>query len=441
MKRVFFACHLILFFYIISPAAVYSQEMRCDTLRTNISFRQGYSIIEPQYAGNRAALQQVTAWLDSLASTPDAIRSLSVRGSASPEGFAPNNRRLSRKRAESIARHIIESNSVPQSSVKVEDSDIDWEMLRRMVIDARQPWSEEAAAIIADTPVWIFDDNGKIIDGKKRQLSSLGGGKPWFYMSEHFFPAMRSAGYTIICQRQVAVQVDSVAREPLAEATVSTDTVAAAPETETIVTADTSMNTLPVSAGDSPIIDMTPTALPRFTALLKTNMLYDAAAVPNLAVEVAIGEHWSIEAGWMYAPWKSDSRHRSWRVSGGEAGARYWFRAHPGDHSRLSGHHVGIYGQMLTYDFKLGGKGYIADDWSYGAGIAYGYSLPVARHLNIDFTLGVGYLGGKYKTYRHVDDCDVWQATYTRNWFGPTKAEISLVWYIGGNPARKGGKR
>lgn len=252
---------------------------------------------------------------------------------------------------------------------------------------------------------------------------------------------MRSAGYTIICQRQVAVQVDSVAREPLAEATVSTDTVAAAPATETIVTTDTSMNTLPVSAGDSPIIDMTPTALPRFTALLKTNMLYDAAAVPNLAVEVAIDEHWSIEAGWMYAPWKSDSRHRSWRVSGGEAGARYWFRAHPGDHSRLSGHHVGIYGQMLTYDFKFGGKGYIADDWSYGAGIAYGYSLPVARHLNIDFTLGVGYLGGKYKTYRHVDDCDVWQATYTRNWFGPTKAEISLVWYIGGNPARKGGKR
>lgn len=162
--------------------------MRCDTLRTNISFRQGYSIIEPQYAGNRAALQQVTAWLDSLASTPDAIRSLSVRGSASPEGLAPNNRRLSWKRAESIARHIIESNSVPQSSVKVEDSDIDWEMLRRMVIDARQPWSEEAAAIIADTPVWIFDDNGKIIDGKKRQLSSLGGVSPGFTCRNTSFP-------------------------------------------------------------------------------------------------------------------------------------------------------------------------------------------------------------------------------------------------------------
>ena len=27
-----------------------------------------------------------------------------------------------------------------------------------------------------------------------------------------------------------------------------------------------------------------------------------------------------------------------------------------------------------------------------------------------------------------MDDCKVWQATKNRRWFGPTKAEVSLVW-------------
>ena len=42
-----------------------------------------------------------------------------------------------------------------------------------------------------------------------------------------------------------------------------------------------------------------------------------------------------------------------------------------------------------------------------------------------------------------IDNCYVWQATKERHWFGPTKAEISLVWLIGrGNFNKgKGGRR
>ena len=98
---------------------------------------------------------------------------------------------------------------------------------------------------------------------------------------------------------------------------------------------------------------------------------------------------------------------------------------------------------MLTYDLELGGKGYLGDKWSYGAGIEYGYSLPVAKRLNIDFSLGIGYLGGKYMKYLPMDGHYVWQYTKQRHWFGPTKAEISLVWLIGrGNTnPNKGGRK
>ena len=434
MRRVFFACHLILFFYIISPAA-HSQNMRCDTLHTHITFRQGYSLVESQFADNAVALKQMGSWLDSLANTPGVIKSLSVKGSASPEGYASNNRRLSMKRAQNIAQYIISHQLAPDSAVTVEESDIDWDMLRRMALEAGQPWSEEVAGIIENTPVWIFDDNGKIVDGRKKQLGLLQGGKPWFYMAEHFFPAMRNAGFTIICKREIPAPAETTdTADSKAAYTAVADTITTSSAASVAVE-----ETYPVEESIAPVIETA--ARPHITALLKTNMLYDALAVPNVALEVALGDRWSVEAGWMYAGWKSDSHHRSWRVNGGELGARYWLKPHRGDSSLLTGHHIGIYGQMLTYDFQFGGKGYIADQWSYGAGIAYGYSLPVARHLNIDFTIGVGYLGGKYKKYHPADDCDIWDATYTRNWIGPTKAEISLVWYIGGNKVRKGGSK
>ena len=67
----------------------------------------------------------------------------------------------------------------------------------------------------------------------------------------------------------------------------------------------------------------------------------------------------------------------------------------------------------------------------------------MARRLNIDFGIGIGYLGGEYKEYKPIDNHYVWQATKKRHWFGPTKAEISLVWLIGrGNTNKgKGGER
>ncbi len=116
----------------------------------------------------------------------------------------------------------------------------------------------------------------------------------------------------------------------------------------------------------------------------------------------------------------------------------------------MTGHHLGVYVQVLTYDFELGGRGYmgglpggnIFNRANYAAGIEYGYSLPVASRLNLDFTLGVSYLGGKYYEYLSIDDHYVWQATKSRRWFGPTKPEVSLVWLLGrGNYNKKGGKR
>ena len=178
---------------------------------------------------------------------------------------------------------------------------------------------------------------------------------------------------------------------------------------------------------------------------LKTNMLYDALLVPNVGAEFYVGGGWTVGGGWMYAWWKKGDAHRYWRIYGGELAVRRYFGRRAAE-KPLTGHHAGVYGQMLTYDFQNGGRGYMGgvpggtlfEKANYAAGLEYGYSLPVGRRLNIDFTIGVGYMWGRYMEYRRIDDCDVWQSTRRRRWFGPTKAEISLVWLLGRDNYNKG---
>lgn len=174
--------------------------------------------------------------------------------------------------------------------------------------------------------------------------------------------------------------------------------------------------------------------------VLKTNALYDLALVPNLGVEIYAGKQWSVAANWMYAWWNSSNRY--WRIYGGDVEARRWF-GKKAEEKPLQGHHVGAYAQLFTYDMTFNGRGYLGDKWSYAVGLSYGYSLPIAPQFNLDFNIGLGYMGGKYKEYKRIEGHSVWQVTKNRNWFGPTKAEVSLVWLLGDvlKNKQKGGRR
>lgn len=185
-----------------------------------------------------------------------------------------------------------------------------------------------------------------------------------------------------------------------------------------------------------------------FYMAVKTNMLYDALLVPNIGVEFYVGKNWSLAGNWMYAWWKSDRHHNYWRLYGGiwkcAAGLAGKRRK-----NRLQGiTSVSTVGYSPTTSRPgtgyMGGKpgGTLWDKMNYSVGLEYGYSLPVARRLNLDFVIGVGYWGGEYHKYAPIDGHYVWKETRRRHWFGLTEAEISLVWLLGrGNYNEKKGGR
>ena len=187
-----------------------------------------------------------------------------------------------------------------------------------------------------------------------------------------------------------------------------------------------------------------PPSKKRPVVVLRTNMLYDAALVPNIGIEVWLPKNFTLAADWFGTWLSSDAKHIYWQTYGGYLTLRYYF-GKTASVQPYAGHHVGIYGSALTYDVEFGGKGYQAAKFGFGGGVEYGYSLPVANSLCIDFNIGIGYQGGEYKVYVPANDGTghyIWQSTHLRRWFGPTKAEISLKWLIGkASKKKKGGNQ
>ena len=444
MKKTVLFLISVLFF-----GALLAQESpHTDTLGVKVYFRQGYSLLEPSYRDNGVRLAAFAAHVESLQrDTLVRVKSIRVTGTASPDGTSRSNERLSENRAKNIIAWFEERFSFPGVSFDAHAEGIDWAGLTALVETSEMPYRDEVLNILYNTPEWIIRD-GRVVDGRKRQLGLLRGGRAWWYMAEHFFPQLWSGGMHLSCEieRRIVPQPEpEPASEPQPESALAEE-----PGCESVQTSDPVVGQTPAPepAAEIAAQPVVPEGKP-FYMSLKTNLLYDAALLPNLGAEFYVGRRWSLGGSWMYAWWKNDRRHNYWRIYGGELDVRRYFGRRAAE-KPLTGHHVGLYGQMLTYDFERGGKGCLGgkpggtlwDKMSWGVGLEYGYALPIGRRLNLDFGIGVGYLGGEYWEYKPVDNHYVWQATKHRHWFGPTKVEVSLVWLIGsGNFNRKGGKR
>ena len=377
----------------------------------------------------------------SVADSSMTISSLKIVGSASPEGSDKFNRLLSEKRANAVYEYLTEFVPLPDSITKIEYLGRNWVGLYNLVAaDPAVPSHSEVLALLqkAATNASLSVRESNILLSK---LKNLKGGKPYIYMYRELFPALRTAYVFVEFENRVTPETS--APEPA-------DSVVTPSEVEVIeiiedptIDLGSSISTklyddeIVIADGGKP-----------FYMDIRTNMLYDIAAVPNIGAEFYVGKNISVYGNWMYAWWSQNARHRYWRIYGGELGARWWFggKAHE---KPLTGHHIGLYGGMLTFDFEWGSTGYMGgrprgtlwDRALVNAGIEYGYSLPVSNRLNIDFSLGLGYLGGNYIKYFPFDNEYYRQKEYKLGFFGPTKLEVSLVWLIGrGNHnKRKGG--
>ncbi|MBD5374557.1 MAG: DUF3575 domain-containing protein [Bacteroides sp.] len=398
----------------IAATGPVTADVPADSVR--IYFRRSHSEADLNFHGNRAAIVPLIRTIRNGA-VPHTV---TITGAASPEGSTAINSTLSRQRADRIFSILADSVAIPDSITGFTFIGRDWKGLLSLVeADTAVP-SRNRVLTLLKTITASIDAGMPDTEANLASLRQIGGGHPYAYMYRTMFPSLRASQLNITYLPMLDLLAPTPARF-----------------------------TSGAPALPSPSIPLLPAKTRKpFYMALKTNMLLDALAIPSISAEFYLGKNWSAVANWMYGWWDNDHRHRYWRAYGGDIAVRRWFGSKAKE-KPLTGHHLGLYAGVVTYDFEFGGKGWMGgipggtlwDRCNTVAGIEYGYSLPIGRRLNIDFTIGVGYMGGKLVDYVPGNGFYIWQKTRHFNWFGPTKAEISLVWLIGrGNyNAKKGG--
>lgn len=176
---------------------------------------------------------------------------------------------------------------------------------------------------------------------------------------------------------------------------------------------------------------------------LKTNLLFDAALMPNVEVEVPLGGRWSVAGEYMFPWWRLGGDKYCLQILAGGLESRCWLgsRNIGRGHHVLAGHFLGLYAGGGKYDLQWKENGY-QGEFFIAAGASYGWSTRIGRCLNLEFSIGLGILRTQYRHYQPQDNYQtlMWQDSGTYTWFGPTKAKISLVWLLE-RRNRKGGRK
>lgn len=170
--------------------------------------------------------------------------------------------------------------------------------------------------------------------------------------------------------------------------------------------------------------DVRQQAVPARYHALKTNVAFDAIGVLNLAYEVQLHRKMTLDLPVMWSLWDAQREH-ALRVIALQPELRWWTGSEVG-----RGHFLGLHAHAAWFNFKWEDNRYQdAGRPLLGAGLSYGYKLPLGQHWGAEFNVGVGYANLKYNTYYNIENSALIN-TRIRHYWGLTRLGLSLVYRL-----------
>lgn len=386
-------------------------------------FRFSRASVDSGYMDNNRTLRHMEETLADYRLC-ERIDSISILSFASPDSNRTYNERLAYRRAVAVKGYLIwKYPHLDQYRIRSRPQGENWQELRRLITnDEHLPYREEVLQILA-----CHKDTERC----KLLLKKLNGGIPYNYIRDNLLRYLRNAAVCMIW-----IRPDSIPALPHATCPVPDN-----PRTNSkvkITRTATDMNNTLVPYPQKP-----PEATSRLRPLfaLKTNMLFDAALMPNIEIEVPIGKRWSVNGEYMFPWWLLKNDRYCLEILSGGLEGRYWLGSTRNREHRevLIGHFVGLYVGGGKYDLQWKESGY-QGEFFIAAGLSYGWATRIARNLHLEFNIGIGLLRTDYRHYHAQDNYRtlMWQENGNYTWFGPTKAKISLVWLLN-RKVKKGG--
>mgnify|MGYP002548193901 CR=1 FL=1 len=415
---------ILLFIISVMLVGAVRGQQAADT--TIVYYRLGRSDIDLSLRNNKATLDGFINRLNAATKdTAQRLVSLRLDAYSSPDGVTVANKRLSENRAKRLAEYIRSHIEFPESLLIVHSHGIDWEGLEAMVETMDIPYKEEVLDVLRNTPEWIFDDQDRVIDGRKRQLGMLRGGVPYNYLLDNVFPLLRRSCITLSYTVERAEEPQP--QRPAEEATAERP-------------ADKEEQVRPEPAVQQ---EAEPVVLPsggkrEFRPLLavKTNLLYWAGVmpdfrhytfVPNLEIEYFFKERWSLSATGNYMK-RSYGSGDFFGISSWSVEPRWWFK---GD-GRFRWFYLGAYGQVGDYDAqnsRTALDGTTGKLW--GAGLSVGAAIPFADRWGLEVGIRGGYRHAGTKEYIHEAPDYFLERKGTDNHWGVTGIKASLYYRFG----------
>ena len=371
-----------------------------------VYYRLSNTSIEQDYMDNAATLAGIDHLLQGVQA--DDILSVRIVGASSPEGPVAGNDALARKRTTALVDYL--TSHYPVLVGKMESAPLgeNWDGLRQAVSSSEAFDSQALLAII---------DSDATLQTKESRLRAR---DDYRTLARTVFPMLRLA------------HVEFVFRQPEKEEEVPViehiaDTIVV-PVFDTVTVAPVTVDTIVVTEPTAPVSRKVSNTV----IAAKTNLLFDAVTALNFELEVPIADRFSVVAEDVFPWWETGNKYcfQMWEMG---LEGRYWFK--PWNRigtEKLRGWFAGVYGMSSKYDFQYDRSlNYQGEYWS--AGLTGGYVMPIGRHkrVNLEFSLGLGYLQTQYRHYMPtVDYSKLIRDRYNdgrASYFGPTKAKISLI--------------
>lgn len=446
---------------IVIASSVWFQKTGGDEDYAWIHFRCDRSDYEAAYLENQEvvlALGQILA-----EAGPERIESVSVVAYASPEGGLEHNLALSCARAAALQPLVAEHLPGFAGKITVVAGGEAWEPFRaRIEADTR---ISEAAR---DKILAIIDDDRVGPDTKEWRLKNRLGTDPavgdlYRYILQEHFRYLRCLFITIRYKAEVgtvtAPEPGSTEEPPVTpdtggevssnvppvtpetDAPEKTDIADVLPKTDTSETPETVTETNPKtenqSSGTQLSEDSVSYKVPLFAA--STNLLYDLAITPNIALELPVGKHFSVLLDYTFPWWVTRDNRHAWEMLKLDGGLRFW----PGKKDKndrmdvLTGLFAGLDFGAGYYDIEPSHKGYQGELQT--VGVELGYAWRLGEKWRLDAFGALGWMGTHYRYYEgNADDSRLlWQYNGRYIWYGPTKAGISIKYIF---TAKRGGR-
>lgn len=400
----------ILFTLLAVPSMAQQRIIVSDTTSYEIHFRWDKSKLDTTYLGNDRTFRTLAQDIDSIG--VNKIDSVVIVSQSSPEGPYYYNQNLSARRAATMRGYMERRHPDVKDRLTVNPDGESWEQLRHYIaLDKKlSPGTKRRLYN-------IINDRSVPIEVKKRRLSK---DVAYRYLYRKYYPVIRNSRIQVVYQK---LNFEKYGPMSLPEPTFHKQAPKANIEPLKVVARRL----------------FTPDTVMLFAC--KTNLLYDAVTALNFELEMPIGNHWSLAVEDVFPWWETGNKYcfQMWEMG---AEARYWFRNNKYKAQKLQGHFLGLYSMSSKFDFQNDYDiCYQGEYWS--AGLTYGYSMKLTRHLNMEFSLSLGYLSSSYRHYYPADDYGLLWRDKSKmgriNYIGPTKVKVALVWPIRIPYKKKGG--